>query len=236
MSKSTFIIGVIIAVLVHSLLFLDFDKNTLKAEEVEPKKVARILIPPLPKPPERTPPDPGKPLSLPSRPPKESFDQVVTDSTQGDIPDSLGDYAADGDEGLPSLRLIWDSPEHLIQVSKALNLRVIPVNNSNKPIGELCFERNILVNRFSGELSGYSNRVRTISSHFFGINVLNQCQENVQCFWIIVPTDIDYQWVSIQKQVLRSKGLNSSQVSYMEAQIVNNENGYELLITSIART
>lgn len=230
MSKSTFIVGVIVACLAHAILFIDFDKNIVKAEEVREQKVAKIVITPLPKPQDPKQPDMTKPVEPQ---PRESFEKVVAGSTQANVPDRYGDYVKENDEGLPSLRLIWDSPEHLIRVSRALGLKVLPVNSSNEPIGELRFERDILVGRFSGDLRRYSNRVRTISSHFFGSDVLSQCKENVRCFWVVVPADIDHQWISIQKQALRSEGLKSTQVSYMEAQIVNNGNGYELIITRI---
>jgi len=230
MSKSTFIIGLIVACLVHSLLFIDFDKKIVKAEEIKEQKIAKILIPPLPKSQESDATKPVKPLKSQ---PKESFEKVVAGSTQANVPDRYGNYAKESDEGLPSLRLIWDSPEHLIRVSKALGLKVLPVNSSNEPIGELRFERDILVGKFYGELSNYSNRVRTISSQFFGSDVTSQCKENVRCFWVIIPSEIDQSWIAVQKQVLRSKGLSSSQVSYMEARIVDDGVGYKLIITRI---
>ena len=230
MSKSTFIIGLIAACLVHSLLFIDFDKKIVKAEEIKEQKIAKILIPPLPKLQE---PDVIKPVKPLKQQLRESFEKVVAGSTQANVPDRYGDYAKESDEGLPSLRLIWDSPEHLIRVSKALGLKVLPVNNSNEPIGELRFERDILVGKFYGELSNYSNRVRTISSQFFGRDVISQCKENVRCFWVIIPSEIDQSWIAVQKQALRSKGLKSYQVSYMEATIANDGNGYKLIITRI---
>ena len=230
MSKSTFIIGLIAACLVHSLLFIDFDKKIVKAGEIKEQKIAKILIPPLPKPQRLTQPDVLKPVKQQAI---ESFEKVVAGSTQANVPDRYGDYAKESDEGLPSLRLVWDSPEHLIRVSKALGLKVLPVNNSNEPIRELRFERDILVGKFYGELSSYSNRVRTISSQFFGSDVTSQCKENVRCFWVIIPSEIDQSWIAVQKQALRSKGLDSSQVSYMEARIVNDGNVYKLIITRI---
>ena len=158
---------------------------------------------------------------------------MVSASRQNDLPGKYGDFAKENNEGLPVLRLIWDSPEHLIRVSKSLGLKVVPVNSNNEPIGELHFERDILVGRFYGQLGNYSNRVRTISPHFFGSGVLSQCKENVRCFWVVVPSDIDRTWAGIQKQALQAEGLLSSQVSYMEAKIVNDGNGYKLIITKI---
>ena len=233
MSKSSFIIALLVSLAAHGLLFIGPGENSSAQAEPKPQKVAKLTIPQA-KPQSQVKEYPQQPVSKKKQPPEAEQFQEVVKADSHNIPDSIGDFADnDSADTLPRLSLIWDSPEHLIEVAKALGLRVLPVNSDNEPIGELRFERDILVGKFYGGLNSFSNRVRTISARFFGQRVLNQCDQTIRHFWVVVPASIDHEWIKIQKKSLCSEGLTSSQVSYMEAMIVSDENGFRLVITKI---
>jgi len=236
MSKSSLLIGLIVSVLVHATLFVGPRKDSAATtnNNAEKQQIARIELP-VPQDTQQIKQEEAKSVkdvSLP-KPVTQKFREVVK-AKSPETAERIGDYADEIDEdSLPTLRLVWDSPEHLIDAAKNLGLKVLPVNSGNKPIGELIFERDIIIGRFQGGLSSYSNRVRTIDAHFFGSGILSQCPDTVRYFWIVVPASIDQRWVETQKQALISHKLKCSDVSYMEAKLIPNDSGFELVITKI---
>jgi len=114
-----------------------------------------------------------------------------------------------------------------------LNLRILMVSATNEPVGELAFAHDLLVKEFTGGLASFSNRVRTISAQFFGQELLRRSNRSIRCFWVLVPASVDQEWVLIQKEAIRAMGLRNSQVSHVEAKIIQAANGYELAITKV---
>ena len=53
------------------------------------------------------------------------------------------------------------------------------------------------------------------------------------CYWILVPTALDQEWISLQRRAIHAEGLELSQVSHLVARIVRTHETYQLLITSI---
>ena len=175
-----------------------------------------------------------EPVKQSDTPQIENLEEIVK-RPETEFAKGIGDFSDNPSSDLvPELRLIWDSPEQLIRVAKSLGMRILIVNGRNEPVGELIFDQGLSVKEFKGNLTNFSNRVRTISAHFFGPEVLRQSNKSVQCFWVVVPASVDRTWVSVQKQAIRSKGLNGSQVSYMEARVIPNGSGYELVVNRIA--
>jgi len=163
----------------------------------------------------------------------EQLEEVVEPSEmtlvgqEGDFSDS------ESADTLPELRLVWDSPEQLLQVAKMLGMRILVVDGTSQPVGELIFEKDLMVKEFRGKLTSFSNRVRTISAQFFGPSVLQQSRVPFRCFWILVPASVDQSWVAIQKETLKIRGLKSSQVLYMEARVAEKANRCDLVVTKV---
>lgn len=236
MSKKSFIVGLMFSVVVHCIFLLPGDKAA-NSKEVEPevKKVAKFILPPPQPAPKPVPKEEPKlqPQKRHSEPKIESLKEVVKPN-QTIVAEEAGDFSdSESDDSLPELRLIWDNPQQLIQVAKANGMRILIVNRSNEPVGELILEEGISVKSFEGKLTNFSNRVRTISAQFFGTELLRQSDESIKCFWVVIPASIDQAWVSVQRQAIRSKGVKSSQVSYIEARVAPNGSSYELVVTRV---
>lgn len=237
MSKTSFIMGLTVSLLVHGLLLLQGQRKKEIAHKKirqEPKRVANLILPPPPvvkdlpkeKPKELPPEQDKKPVV------KELKKVVNTPETK--VTEEPGDFSeSESSDYVPELRLVWDNPEQLIQVAKALGMRILLVDRRNKPVGELLFEKDLLVKEFKGKLTNFSNRVRTISAKFFGPEVLRQSDESIKCFWIVVPASVDQVWITLQRQAIKSKGIRYSQVSYVEARIAPNGISYELVVTRV---
>lgn len=232
MSRTSFIMGLALAFIAHVIFLLAGNhKQATSSKGIKPeaKNVAKLIMPsPMVK--------EQKKQEFAEKPhaPKIERLQEVVKAAGVEFANETGDFfSTESTDLLPTLRLIWNSPEQLLEVARSLGMRILVVNRGNQPIGELIFERDILIKPFNGGLTNFSNRVRTISSTFFGPEVLNQSDEAVHCFWVLIPASVDRQWVSVQKEAIKSKGLNSSQVSYMEARIVSDEKSYRLVVTRI---
>lgn len=237
MSKTSFIVGLAFSVLVHGALLLQ-DKQTREVshEDVrpEPKKAAKLIL---------TPPPVAEdlPKEQPRQlPPKQQEKPVIQELKEVVIPpetkvaEESGDFSeSESSDYVPELRLVWDNPDQLIQVAKVLGMRILLVDRKSQPIGEVIFEKDLLVKEFSGNLTNFSNRVRTISAQFFGSDLLSQSSEPIRCFWVLVPSSVDQVWVSVQREAMKSEGFKSSQVSYTEARITPDGSSYELVVTRV---
>jgi hypothetical protein len=242
MSKTSLAIGLTVSLFVHGALLLPGQRTAaVPAVCEEPDTaptVTRLTIetpqaieqPPLPepKPLEEPPPKP------PAEPVIEQLQEVV------DIPDTHemegpGDYveAESTDDGLPELRLAWDSPEQLIDVARALGLRILTVDGTGQPVGELAFGDDVAIKDFKGGLSSFSNRVRAIPARFFGPELLRQSNRSFTCFWVLVPVSVDTSWIAAQKEAIRAKGLKSDEVSRVEAKVVSSDSNYKLVVTQV---
>jgi len=160
----------------------------------------------------------------------------IAASSKTVLSNKIGDFASqETDKTLPELRLTWDGPQELIEVARDLNMRILAVKKGFTPVGELQLTDRPYIGSFDGGTSNYSNRIRTIHSGFFGSRLIEESNKQIDCFWVLVPATVDREWICIQKDTIRSNGLNSSQIAYMEARIVWNKQGYQLVITRIVR-
>jgi len=207
----------------------------------ESPKAAKVILPPQPQPKqpelpkhkpiqEETVKTPVQAKAIPTKAPE----QIVNPTSQSKVGPSPGDLSESASaDGLPELRLTWESKEQLLTAGKALEFRILAVNSKYQPIGELSLENGITVKRFTGSLEGYSNRVRTIPANFFGSGLTQQVGEPIRCLWILIPASIDMRWVSVQQQAVQSNGLKNHQVSYVEAKIMSTNHGYDLEVTKV---
>lgn len=238
MSKTSFIVGLGFSLIIHGAFLLTRDQRAQVRREPTMPEVKNVpkLIPPPPMakaiPKEQPKPEPEPPKQE-EKPQIEKLKQVVKPAGPKQASEP-GDFAdSESDDSLPELRLIWDSPEQLLRVAGNLGMRILVVNPKNEPAGELFFQEGLLVKRFDGKVGSFSNRVRTISSQFFGRDVLRQAKEPVKCFWVLVPATVDQAWVSVQKEAIKSEGVKSSQVSCVEARVTPRGAGYELVVTKV---
>lgn len=250
MSKSSFIIGLGLSFILHGLCLLSphcFEFN--KVAQSLPEQRAKLTLPPLPPPTEPTPvpdpPDPPTPepevtpVPMPEEispsPPVEQLQEVVETASNKTTSEEAGDVNQEKtDTVLPELRLVWDNPAQLVEIARLLNLRILLVGKDHQPLGELRLSGDLSVKPFSGKLSHYSNRVRTLAPGFFGADLLQQVKRPVLCYWILVPSHTDQQWIAAQKKALATKALMPSQVSYMEARIIPGAAGHQLSFHHIA--
>jgi len=244
MSRFSFVIGLVISLGLHSLLLINGGAAP-KCPEIEildeSPKSAKVILPPKPKPKQ---PELHKPKPIPRETmetpvqakaiPAKAPEQIVKPTSLSKVGQGPGDLPESAStDGLPELRLTWESKEQLLTAGRALGFRILAVDPKNQPIGELSLENGITVKRFIGGLKGYSNRVRTIPADFFGSGFIQQVSEPVKCLWILIPASIDIRWVSVQQQAVQSNGLKNHQVSYVEAKIVAANHGYNLEVTKV---
>lgn len=246
MSKSSFIIGLFWSLVIHGALLVPAKNHqeALRQDETSEKTVSIKLMPPPPpvqqehvqeqeyKEPLRNP----EPVKASPKIEPEQLREVVKAPLADIIEDDVGDLSdSESDESLPELRIAWENPEHLLEVAKYLRLRILLVDKQNQPTGELAIEhrQEPSVKPFNGKLQNYSNRVRTISAQFFGPGILKQAKSPVQCFWILIPTALDQEWIALQRRTIQAEGLRSSQVCHLEAKIVQSKEAYRLKITNV---
>lgn len=246
MKRLNFIVALAISIALHTvLLTLGPGQEVAVSKELSPKpkptNVAKLL-PPSPEakpephiqePPIQQKPKPKTPPPAPSEPVQTKPEEVVKPPKPqlaqgpGPLP------GTESDDSLPALRLIWDSPQQLIELAQNTGLRVLSVNGQDQPFGELVFGTRVWVKQFKGGLAGFSNRIRTIRPDFFGAEVQSQFKEPAMCLWVLIPASIDTRWVTAQRKALGSSGLHATNVSHMEAKIVAGHSGCDLSVTRI---
>jgi len=236
MSKTSLIAGLLISGGLHILLLLPGGSKKLALGKAQggpmlPSRKAALRLWPKSSLPE----EPSGPPVWENKPQIGDLEKVVRPSATN-VTNSAGDLAClDQGDSLPPLRLVWDSPERLTAIARNLGMRILAVRN-NEIVGELWLEDAPRVKTFDGRLTGFSNRVRTIAPQFFGPEILGTLKKPIESFWVLVPTVLDRQWVSIQRQAMRSSNTATAEVSHMEAKIVTNEHGHMLVITKIVKT
>jgi len=237
MSKTSLIVGLAFSLLAHGALLLQ-DKQTREVSHKdvrpEPRKAAKLILTPTPVAEERPKEQPKQlPPKQREKPVIQELKEVVT-PPETKVVDEPGDFSEfESNDYIPELRLVWDNPDQLIEAAKVLGMRILLVDRKNQPVGEVIFEKDLLVKEFKGNLTNFSNRVRTISAQFFGPELLSQSSESIRCFWVLVPASVDQLWVSVQREAVKSGGFKSSQVSYTEARISPNKSSYELVVTRV---
>lgn len=236
MSKTSILTGLIVSVLGHTILFWDYipglEKknlviNTTKEQAAKAINVANIQM--------------QKPLEVKpheaKQPPMSVLNKVekLVSPKKVSSKGNRGDFSDKDDENsIPSLRLIWDNPDEIIAAQR-IGLKILAVEKGNQIVGELIFDGTLSVKPYQGDMSNYSNRVRTISYDFFGRQILSEINRPIDCWFILIPAEIDRKWLTIQQQAIHEKGLKYSEVAYVEARLVSENNGYELVITKIVK-
>lgn len=248
MSKSSFIIGLLLALAAHALLLFPLDgqsePNTPADSEPPVSPVTMVDPPPPPPPPEPKPaPQPApkpevkpEPKPAPSQPqlaqttpppaPDPEPEPLEGNTTPRQRPESIDD------DVLPPLRITWDSPAELRRVAGAMGMRIVAVNFQGKVLGEIDPAGKAELIEFNGSLAAYSNRVRTLPSGFFGTR-LSAGDAQVAELWILVPAAIDRAWMDMQKQAIARTGLAAEQVRSIEGRFASVPGGYRLVVTRI---
>lgn len=250
MSRSSLIIGLVLAAVMHAALFApalwtDAAPTTQPPAE-EPPAVA-VTPPPEPQPapkpepvskpeptrPEKRQPQPEPIESEPTPPLQEVHEQPET----VDPPPQKGDTHAkpleDADPSeLPPLRIVWDSPGALRQIAGRLGMRIVAVNAKGEILGEVPSDGGVRLVEFKGRLDAYSNRVRTLPVSFFGSELARQ-SGGARRLWVLVPVGVDQRWVHAQKQAIAKAGVELAGVRELEGEFRRQRGSVRLVVTRI---
>lgn len=182
--------------------------ETASVPPQEPQEAPPQAAPPPPPPPAA--PAPEVRMSAVVEPP------AAPDSGPGlaaSAPNRGGD---DSDDGLPPMRIMWDSPRQLADVAAALGMRVVAVTDKNEVAGEVPLNRPYKLEPFNGELVVYSNRVRTLPLSYFGAGLVAATEEPIAAYWVLVPQQVDRQFADLVRAALKRAGLPAAQVQWVE--------------------
>jgi hypothetical protein len=236
MSKSSFIIGLSLAIALHVLiLWPGFGRKETyeKAKEEQKEEQRRIVIVPSD---QRPTPEPLPPNQKHRAQPRQRDAQILKNvvKASGDNKSSTaeGDTSSKNEEdSLPPLRIIWESDRQLRSVAGSLGLKIVAVDHQSKIIGEVVTTGDPRLVEFNGDLSLYSNRVRTLPSSFLGSE--KPAGVRVSSFWILVPAYLDKRFVDIQRDAIRQHGLRMSEVRAVEAVFQWTNGAYRLVISRV---
>jgi hypothetical protein len=232
MSKTTFVLGMTLSIVLHTMLLLPAGAERTKiAERPEPTNIpGKVTTTPPPKPQKReVKPPPERNQHRPE------LQRVVEANAPAILDDKPGDSAAtEADESLPALNIVWSGPEEMRRVAHELGMKVVAVGRENQIVAEVALRGTVRLVPFHGALDEFSNRVRSIPRAYFGDNLLSETPQLVVGYWILVPVFVDQQIVEAQRTALRRRGLKSSEVHLMEAKyVLRGANRYELVITTL---
>lgn len=236
MSKTSFIIGLALASILHGAIFwLLLNPAATQPTSAQPKPVS--LRRPLPQPindqvttaendPLRQEPQPDVLTGLADiARPRSDHDRLMM---RGDSP------TEPNDESTPPLRIVWAGADELAAVARALGMKVVAVNGQNEIVGEVELIGRPQLLPFSGDLSGYSNRVRTLEPGFFGRELFEQQGVRIRSLWVLVPASHDAHFIELQRDALRRVGVNADAVRLMEARFEpRSGRTYQLSITHV---
>ena len=235
MSKSSFYIGLILAVVLHSPFIWELrsiSDDSANSEIVSPV----ITIPPVPVRTKKT-PDP-EPNMVPQIDPVETADStsltevVEPRETHNDSVGTSGTAEDTAEEALPPpLQIVWLGPTEFLSIAQNLGLRMLAVDKQSKILGEITLTPNPALVPFTTSLAGYSNRVRTLEPTFFD-NQLDST-EHIHRLWILIPASHDAHFIQLQRDALRVDGVHAGDVRSMEAHFQRLNGKYELSITSL---
>ncbi|MFP4355573.1 MAG: hypothetical protein ACLFUJ_10675 [Phycisphaerae bacterium] len=257
MSKTSFLLGLIVAAGAHLLLFWPGIKAPAQPQEprVEPIPPISMVQPPPPEQPKPEPkpkpkpepkvqprpepkpeakpqpkpqpkPEPKLARTTPPPQPEPVADDLVGNTAPKQTPESIDDDA------LPPLRITWDSPAELKRVAARMGMRIVGVNFQGEILGEIDPNGSSRLVEFHGQMSNYSNRVRTLPTGFFGPNLADD-EQPVAELWILVPAGIDRAWMDMQKRAIAQTGLKVEQVRSIEGRFASVGDGYRLTVTRI---
>ncbi|MFP4139962.1 MAG: hypothetical protein ACOCZU_03680 [Planctomycetota bacterium] len=250
MSRSSLIIGLLVAIGLHAVLFGPSLWTDTPPETPDRPTVPPVAITPPPEPqsePEPAPTPPSEPVRQPAPPtpppptekPAPPLREVHQQPTEADPPPEEGDTHATpaedvDDSDLPPLRIVWDSPAELRRVAGQLGLRIVAVNAAGEILGEVPSEGPVKLVEFTGQLSRYSNRVRTLPVRFFGGQLTRSTR--TRRLWVLVPADLDQRWIRMQKRVIAQAGVELAGVRELEGQFRAAGDGLHLVVTRIRQS
>jgi hypothetical protein len=253
MSRSSLIIGLLVAIGLHAVLFAPSLWTDTPPETPARPTVPPVAITPPPEPqnePEPAPTPPPEPVRQPApppdptpQPPKEKptppLREVHQQPTQPDPPPEEGDTHATpaddvDDSDLPPLRIVWDSPAELRRVAGQLGLRIVAVNAAGEILGEVPSEGAVKLVEFTGQLSRYSNRVRTLPVRFFGGQLARSTR--ARRLWVLIPAGLDQRWIRMQKRVIAQAGVELAGVRELEGEFRAAGDGLHLVVTRIRQS
>jgi len=224
MSKTSLLIGCVLAAAVHGLLL--WDPSPVSPPEPVPAEAppkATLVtapapdpkpVPPTPKPkPKPVPPKAGKAAPTPT-PPLQKVAQAPA-QPEPERPEPKDPAPGADDAALPPMRIAWASPQQVRAVARALGLRIVAVNADAEAVGQIDPYDGRLAD-FTGRLDQYSNRVRTLPRGFFGTSA-EAPGRGVARFWILVPAAVDRQWMALQRSAIAERGMKVSEVREVEA-------------------
>lgn len=238
MSRTSLIVGVAVSVLAHALIFGPRMFGSRRQAETLPAAKQRAVVTLAQAEPEPAPPqmpkreEPPKP-DVKAEPPA-TVEEVVKPRSPRDPIQGYGDLAKDDSGDLPAMRIVWTGPDQVRDVARAFGMRIVAVNAEGKVAGEVIMDGEARLVAFDGGLAGYSNRVRTLPADFFGRNVTTSAPAGIRSLWILVPAQVDEEFVRIQREAIRERGADPSSVLAMEARFVRDDRGrYRLIVTRI---
>ncbi len=250
MSRSSLIVGLLVAIGLHAALFAPSLWSDAPPETPSPPKVPPVALTPPPEPesePEPTPAPKPEPVRQPApqpvptpQPAKDKpnppLREVHKQPTQPDPPPQQGDtHAAPAedvdDSDLPPLRIVWDSPAELRRVAGQLGLRIVAVNAAGEILGEVPSDGPVKLVEFTAQLSRYSNRVRTLPVRFFGEQLARSSR--ARRLWVLVPAGLDQRWIRMQKRVIAQAGVELTGVRELEGEFRPSDGGLQLVVTRI---
>lgn len=216
MSRSSLILGFVIAVLVHAALFLpSWLSNPPPPEQTPepPDGSVTIVVPPPPR------VEPAVPLQQPPLSDALRLAEVVQPRADAKLPEEgeTAVAAADDDQALPATRIVWESPAELRAVARELGMRVVAVTRANEVVGEVALDGVLRLAPFRLRFETYSNRVRSLPASFFGPSLDRDGGRGIMGFWVLVPEPVDLRMAEVVRAAIHRAGLAMSDVDWVEA-------------------
>ncbi len=221
MSRSSLILGFVIAVLVHAVLFLpSWLSNPPPPEQTPepPDGSVTIVVPPPPR------VEPAVPEQPPAAQPPLSDVLRLAEVVQPRAEDAklpkegeTAVAAADDDQALPATRIVWESPAELRAVARELGMRVVAVTRANEVVGEVALDGVLRLAPFRLRFETYSNRVRSLPASFFGPSLDRDGGRGIMGFWVLVPEPVDLRMAEVVRAAIHRAGLAMSDVDWVEA-------------------
>ncbi len=243
MSRTSLVLGLLLSLVIHALLVLPhWDAISASPAVAAEKKTmpAVTLLPPPPLPVESVveerPPPPPAPKLEPALPDVQFAEVVKPDTSPTEIGDTefTTETDPDDDQVLPATRIVWESPQELTKIARALRMSVVAVNRINEVVGALALDGSLRLEPFDGSFDVYSNRVRSLPSSFFGPALQREAGHTIVAYWVLVPESVDREMADVVRQAIRQAGLTMSEVDWVEARFdVQAGGGHRLVVTDI---
>ncbi len=238
MSKRSFVIAFLVSLMAHIIFLLPWTLSTPTSELTDSKvaRKARVTLPARSASAgERIAGEPHSGRAAGQNKDMQKLQEIVNPrETVSAL--SKGDFSSKQSEAdVPVLRLSWAGPDELIAVAKDLGMRILAVK-ADKVVSELSLGVPLILKAFDGTAADFSNRIRALPATFFGPAIVKESEKSIDCFWVLVPDEIDRHWISVQQKAIQSRGLQNSQIIYMKAKVEWRNQGYELVITRIIKT